>query len=139
VTTDVSEPEPDIALLRGPLPSAANSHPLPSEMGILVEVAESSWEHDRTTKARAYARAAIPFDWIVNLRGGQVEVCTDPTGPAPNSNYRTRRDFAPADSVPLVLVEDHVGRRAFSLVHPGRKRPGLLPDTGDRQETACPD
>lgn len=118
VTTDVSEPVPEIALVRGPIPSAGRSHPLPGEIGILVEVAESSLEHDRTTKARAYARAAIPFYWIVNLRDGQVEVYSDPTGPGPNPSYRTRRDFAPTDAVPLVLDGREVARISVSELLP---------------------
>ena len=33
----------------------------------------------------------------------QVEVYTDPTGPAANPSYRQRTDCAAADSVPLVI------------------------------------
>ena len=58
VTTDDSEPEPDMALVRGPLPSRAVSHPRPGEIAMLVEVAESSLDQDRTVKGRTFARAA---------------------------------------------------------------------------------
>jgi hypothetical protein len=110
ITTDDSEPEPDIALVRGPLPSRANSHPRPGEVAMLVDVAESSLAHDRTVKARSFARAAIPIYWIVNLPERQVEVYTDPTGPGPQPAYRTRQDHAETASVPLVLDGHEVGR-----------------------------
>jgi hypothetical protein len=110
VTTDISEPEPDIALVRGPIPSLASSHPRPAEIGLLVEVAESSLDRDRTEKGLAYARAAIPIYWIVNLPDRQVEVYTDPTGPAPEPTYRSRCDYAQTDLVPLVLDGREVAR-----------------------------
>jgi Uma2 family endonuclease len=110
VTTDISEPEPDIALVRGAVPSIATSHPVPTEIGMLVEVAESSLDHDRTAKGRAYARAGVPIYWIVNLPDRQVEVYTDPTGPVPQPTYRTRRDYTQAETVPLVLDGREIAR-----------------------------
>ncbi|MEM9461314.1 MAG: Uma2 family endonuclease [Myxococcota bacterium] len=49
-------------------------HPIPSEVGLVVEVAESSLETDRREKARLYARAGIPRYWIVNLVDRCLEV-----------------------------------------------------------------
>jgi Uma2 family endonuclease len=109
VTLPESEPEPDIALVRGPIPSATGTHPAPDEIGMLVEVSESSLENDRSVKGPSYARASISVYWIVNLRERQVEVYTDPTGPAARPRYRTRRDYVEADSVPLVLEGREVG------------------------------
>jgi Uma2 family endonuclease len=103
VTTDESEPEPDLALVRGPIPAAASSHPRPAEIGMLVEASESSLENDRAVKGPSYARVSIPVYWIINLRERQVEVYTDPTGPASQPAYKTRRDYAETDAVPLVL------------------------------------
>jgi hypothetical protein len=103
ITTDDSEPEPDLAVVRGPIPAQAGTHPRPQNVGLLVEVADSSLDHDRTAKARTYARAAIPIYWIVNLPERQVEVYTDPTGPDTWPVYRTRRDHAASDTVPFVL------------------------------------
>lgn len=77
---------------------------------MLVEIAESSLDHDRTVKGRSFARAAIPVYWIVNLPGRQVEVYTDPTGPAPQPSYRTRRDYGETAAVPLVLEGREIAR-----------------------------
>lgn len=110
VTTDDSEPEPDIALVRGSIPSKADSHPRPGEIGMLVEIADSSLEHDRIVKGRAFASAAIPVYWIVNLPQRQVEVYTLPTGPALVPAYQTRRDFSEMDTIPLELDGQLVGQ-----------------------------
>jgi Uma2 family endonuclease len=110
ITTDASEPEPDMAIVRGPLPASATSHPRPGEVAMLVEVADSSLDYDRTMKGQAYAQAAVPIYWIVNLRERQVEVRTDPTGTGPTATYRSRQDYGETESVPLVLDGAEIGR-----------------------------
>jgi Putative restriction endonuclease len=103
VTTTDSEPEPDIAVVRGPKRVFLARHPGPADMRLVVEVADSSLERDRSHKSRIYASANIPVYWIVNLVDVQVEVYTDPTGPDPAPAYRTRRIYRPGDPVPFVL------------------------------------
>lgn len=67
-----SEPEPDVAVVRGTPRDAPRGHP--TTAALAVEVADSSLRLDRGPKARVYARAAIADYWIVNLRGRVVEV-----------------------------------------------------------------
>lgn len=112
VTTADSEPEPDVSVIRGTRRQYLEQgrHPGPPETGLVIEVADSSLDHDRTTKYRVYARAGIPTYWIVNLVDRQVEVYTGPTAPAPEPSYHQRVDFGPADDVPLVLDGQVVGR-----------------------------
>jgi Uma2 family endonuclease len=104
VTTSDSEPEPDVAVVRGPIRRYATSHPGPADTGMVVEAADTTLARDRTLKARLYARAAVPVYWIVNIPDRQIEVYTDPTGPgAAEPTYRQRRDFAAGAAVPLVV------------------------------------
>lgn len=110
VTTDDSEPEPDVALVAGDERRYLTSHPVPGEVLLLVEVADSSLTRDRGSKARAYARAGVAAYWIVNLVDTRVEVYTDPSGPAPVPSYRSRTDFAAGQSVPL-----HVGGQVYPV------------------------
>lgn len=110
VTTDDSEPEPDLVIVRGPRPARAASHPRPAEIGFLVEVAESSLDQARSVKARTYAGAGIPIYWIINLRDRQVEVYSEPTGPDPAPSYELLRDYGEDDAVPLVLAGQEIGR-----------------------------
>ena len=53
-----SEPEPDVAVVAGSPRDYRDAHPATALL--IVEVADSSLEFDRTTKASLYARAGIP-------------------------------------------------------------------------------
>jgi Uma2 family endonuclease len=112
ITLADSEPEPDGALVRGARRDYLGQHPGPQDIALVVEVAEASLSQDRGWKKEMYAEANIPVYWIVNLVDNQVEVYTDPTGPAPAPDYRRRQDYSPADQVPVVVEGREVGRVA---------------------------
>jgi Uma2 family endonuclease len=103
ITLPDSEPEPDAVLARGDETTFADHHPAPAEIGLVIEVADSSRYSDRTEKLRVYARAGIPVYWIVNVADKQIEVYTNPDASAPPPAYRTRTDHKLGDSVPVVL------------------------------------
>lgn len=73
-----SEPEPDLAVLRFLPDFYQSAHPGPSDILLLVEVADASLEKDRQVKLPLYARAGIPEVWLVNLAAGHIEVCRRP-------------------------------------------------------------
>lgn len=75
---DYSEPQPDVTLLRPSPTGYKDRHPVPAEVFLLIEVADSSLTYDRGRKLLAYARAGIPEVWIVNLSDLVVEVHRDP-------------------------------------------------------------
>jgi Uma2 family endonuclease len=87
---DLSEPEPDIAVVRGRIEDYIDAHP--TSPVLVVEVADSSLALDRERKARLYATAAILDYWIVNLVDGALEVYRDPVRAAGGATrYATRR------------------------------------------------
>jgi Uma2 family endonuclease len=95
-------PQPDVAVVRGPRGTYEERFPEPEEVLLLVEVAESSLEQDRTVKLTAYAEAAIPEYWILNLPEQKLEVYRDPIG----GEYRTHLPFRAGDEVmPLHLAD----------------------------------
>lgn len=69
-----SVPEPDLALVEGRSPGRH-----PHSALLVVEVAATSQDVDRTVKAALYARAAIPTYWLIDIPGRAVEVRTDPS------------------------------------------------------------
>ncbi len=71
-----SNPEPDVAVVRGNVRTYARAHPTTAEL--VIEVAQSSLNYDRSTKGSLYAEAGIPEYWIVNLVDGIVEVHRNP-------------------------------------------------------------
>jgi Uma2 family endonuclease len=82
----------------------------------VVEVSTSSLHHDRTDKARIYARASIPVYWIVNVIDKVVEVYTQPSGPGDTPAY-AKRDLCPiGTSVSVVLDGNTVGTIAVAEV-----------------------
>ena len=99
ITLKDSEPEPDIAIVLGDARRYSNRHPCAADIGLLVEVAESSLRLDRTVKGSMYAREGIASYWIVNVPESKLEVYSEPSP----SGYRQRRECSVADIVPLVL------------------------------------
>jgi Uma2 family endonuclease len=80
VLDEGSEPQPDIALVRRPWRGYPHTHPGPDDIFLLIEVADSSLDLDRTVKLELYARAGIPEVWIVDLTADRVIVCRGPSG-----------------------------------------------------------
>ena len=72
---DWSEPEPDLAVARKD--PGLRDHP--SQLFLLIEVAESSLRKDRGVKLGVYAAAGVPEYWIICLADMTVEVYTQPT------------------------------------------------------------
>lgn len=116
VTLSDGEPEPDYAVVRGPRGRYRDTHPMPGEIGLLIEVSDSSLEIDLQDKTRMYARAGIPAYWVVNIPDRQIEVFTDPDSTATPPAYRDRQVFSPGDAVPVVLDGNAVGTAAVSEV-----------------------
>jgi Uma2 family endonuclease len=118
VTDETSEPEPDARVVRGEPRDYLQRHPEPRDTSLLGEVSNSSLRRDRGFKKRIYARASIAVYWIVNLVDRQVEVYTDPTGPADVPDYRQRQDYQPGQEVPVVIDGREVGRVSVAELLP---------------------
>jgi Uma2 family endonuclease len=103
ITLSDSEPEPDIAVVRGDIRAFLVRHPEPKDIGLLIEVANSSLDADRLDKVRIYARSNVVCYWILNLVDRQVEVFTASSGPVPSPTYGSKQVYGVGASVPLVL------------------------------------
>jgi len=77
---DLSEPQPDFAVLKPRSDYYRRATPRPDDVLLIIEVADSSLAYDRAVKRALYARHNIPEFWIVNLAASGVEVCRKPTG-----------------------------------------------------------
>lgn len=106
-----NEPQPDFAVFRPRADFyATGERPTPSDVLLLVEVADSSLRFDRTVKLPLYARARIAELWIVDCKsqvldayrrpadGGYGEMTTHRPG------ERLARALAPEIIVKLDLV-----------------------------------
>ncbi|MBI4661444.1 MAG: Uma2 family endonuclease [Verrucomicrobia bacterium] len=77
ITCADSEPEPDLAVIRGNEEEYANDHPRTAEL--VIEVCVTSHEYDRS-KLRAYASAGVKECWLVLGPEKKIEVHRQPTG-----------------------------------------------------------
>jgi Uma2 family endonuclease len=77
--SDVSEPEPDLAVVRYRSDAYESALPTPEDVHFLVEVADTSLVFDRETKMGLYARHGIPEAWLVNLVESVIAVHRDPS------------------------------------------------------------
>ena len=104
-----SQPEPDIAVVRGTPRDHMSAHPKTAEL--VVEVSFTSRAFDRGRKQRLYSRAGVPEYWIVDLVERCLFVYRDPerTGYASLTRQeagsfvrplRAKRRIAVADLLP---------------------------------------
>jgi Uma2 family endonuclease len=78
LTTSDSEPEPDVAVIRGATTDYLDRHPGPGDVAVVIEVSESSLRRDRETNRRIYARAGVREFWLLDLTNRRLEVHTRP-------------------------------------------------------------
>lgn len=95
-----NEPEPDLALLRPRHDFYATAHPGPSDILLVVEVAQTSIDYDRTVKAELYARLGVVEYWLVDLN---VDVVTRHTEPSDDGYRRVEPLPAGASFAPQQL------------------------------------
>lgn len=104
-----SEPEPDVVIIRGNTRDYLDRHPGSQELALVVEIADSTLERDRTSKKRLYAHAGIPVYWIVNLPEQKLEVYTEPINLAQEPTYQQRQDYSLSDEVSIGIEGREVG------------------------------
>ena len=75
---DFSEPLPDLALLQWRDDYYRHAHPVPTDILLLIEVADTTVGTDRSVKMPLYARTGITEVWLVNIPEELVEIYSDP-------------------------------------------------------------
>jgi Uma2 family endonuclease len=76
--SDISEPQPDFALVKPRTDFYKKQHPGPADTFLIIEVSESSLRYDVQVKAPLYARHGVPEYWIIDLKGRQVRFFRSP-------------------------------------------------------------
>jgi len=73
-----SEPEPDLVVAEYREDDYESNHPFPKDIYLIIEVADSTLQKDRTIKYDIYAEAEILEYWIINIPDRQVEIHRQP-------------------------------------------------------------
>ncbi len=98
----LSEPEPDLVIVKPRPDFYAEAHPVPDDLFWLIEVSDAMLEKDRLVKGPLYAQAKVPVYWIANLVDHQLEVYAQPK----QGQYTQRR---------ILLPEEHVTLPGFEM------------------------
>lgn len=120
IVLSASEPQPDLIVARGNNDDYKDRHPGPDDIGLIVEVADSSLAVDRREKRSIYAAAGIPHYWIVNLVDREVESCA---GPIPQKGaepvrYQKHEVIETSGSLSLILDGRQVSTIAVAEFFP---------------------
>lgn len=95
--SEKSAPEPDFVVCERREDRYRSSHPVPSQIELIIEVADSTVDKDRNYKSTLYALAGIKEYWIINIRDAQVEVYLNPDAASEAflevRRFRTDEDF----------------------------------------------
>lgn len=76
VVSEHGEVQPDIGLLRPRADLYATGHPGPSDVMLLIEVADTTLSLDLGRKTELYLAGGIPEVWVVDLTAEVVHVAT---------------------------------------------------------------
>jgi Uma2 family endonuclease len=96
-----SEPLPDVGLLRYRDDYYATRKARPSDILLLIEVADSSLQNDREVKIPLYAESGIVEYWIVNLIDDCIEVYRSPQ---PDGTYAEKRVLRRGERIEIEAI-----------------------------------
>jgi Uma2 family endonuclease len=102
--SDESEPQPDLAVVRRRAVSYKEAEIVTDDVLLLIEVAESSLAHDRSTKLRLYAEAGVAEYWVIDGAAERIEVHRTPAA----GSYRDVSRLAGTATVGLGAFPDVV-------------------------------
>ncbi|QSV53499.1 MAG: Uma2 family endonuclease [Dolichospermum sp. UKL201] len=101
-----SEPEPDIAVVKIDPLDYADHHPTPTEIYLIIEVADSSLKLDTEIKAKAYSQAGIKDYWVLDVVKRELILFRNPTeeGYQNRETITEHQNISPLDFPDLEIV-----------------------------------
>lgn len=111
-------PLPDMVILRGASDDYHDRRPVAGDIGLIIELADSSLKIDTGAKLVAYARAGIATYWVLNLKGNVIHVYADPI--PSEGRYASSTTVGRDGSVPFLLDGSLIALIAASDLLPAR-------------------
>jgi Uma2 family endonuclease len=97
-----SEPEPDFVIVIKKADNYLSSHPKPSDILLVIEIADSNLKYDQEVKVPLYAEAGISDYWIFNLVENHLETYSEPYQELQGSfGYSVKRIVLPNKAIAL--------------------------------------
>jgi Uma2 family endonuclease len=97
-----SEPEPDISVVIPDPLYYEDHHPTPSEIYLIVEVADTTLRTDCGIKSKIYAESGIADYWVLDVNNRQLHVFREPS----QDGYQSRVILADDASISLLQFPD---------------------------------
>ena len=114
-----SEPEPDLTIVKNTPDDYFLNHPIPSDIFLIIEVADSSLKYDQEVKLFLYSEACISDYWIFNLMAYYLECYSDPYQDLQGKfGYRHKSIILPNESVKLPFFPELI--LDLTKVFPGK-------------------
>jgi Uma2 family endonuclease len=98
----ITEPEPDVAVLKPRADFYRHAHPRGDEILLLIEVSDSSLRYDRDIKMPLYARYGVGEFWLVDLVNGSLSIYGD----LADGEYRAHTSIRDPALTALALLPD---------------------------------
>ncbi len=97
-----SEPQPDLAILKLRDDFYAEALPIPENILLIIEVADSTIAYDRTIKMPLYAAAGIPEMWLFDLNERVIESYSQPS----TRGYKRMQRYEQGDTFAMLAFPD---------------------------------
>ncbi len=123
ITLSESEPEPDIAIIRGIPDDYYERHPGADDVALVVEVSDATINRDQGTKKRMYAEGQIKEYWLVNLIENRLEVYSQPYRSTTNADYEVLTIYAANEALPLKIDGLRIEEIRVSDILPSQRVP----------------
>jgi Uma2 family endonuclease len=99
-----SQPQPDLAILKYRDDFYEEALPIPADILLIIEVADSSLEYDRDVKAPLYAAAGIPEMWLFDVNTKSITGFTQPS----DLGYKQINRYSQGDRLSILAFDDVV-------------------------------
>jgi Uma2 family endonuclease len=77
---ELSEPEPDLAVIKKTYNQSQQGHPTPNDVYIAIEVSLSTLNYDMNVKVPVYAKNNVAEVWVIDLDKNEVHQFSQPIG-----------------------------------------------------------
>lgn len=97
-----SEPEPDLCILNQSAETLMGRVAEAKDVYLVMEVSDTTLQHDRAIKAPLYAKNGIPYYWIFNLKENCLIIYSDPQ----DGRYQQHEVIIATDQRKVAVVPD---------------------------------
>lgn len=82
IASNLSEPEPDVAILKYRADFYGEEHPHGKDVLLAIEISDTSISYDRKVKLPIYAESGVPECWLIDVNKKEIHTYWQPMGNA---------------------------------------------------------